>query len=694
MADVQRPHGLRLFAELVVGHFRKETMADTFPAVPVSDRLCILWIRLMRPKRRFFEAVILLAIVLAFIVFTPLTVSARQVGSSLALGRSVLGVSVGLIRPPKTLTDPQATSEAKSLMSFLVDYYGQQVLSGQQDMSEIDYIYSITGKQPAIGVFDLIDYSPSRIEHGANPTGQVESYIDWANTGGGIVSLSWHWNAPTDLIDEPNAEWWRGFYTSATTFDIEAVLADPEGERYQLLIRDLDAIATELAKFQGANLPVLWRPLHEASGGWFWWGAKGPGPFIELWQLMYDRYVNYHGLHNLIWVYTVGDAAWYPGNDYVDIASMDIYPSDPNTSMVGFWLDTQSRHEGVKLVSLSESGILPNPDKIRQDKVWWSWFSVWSGEFIHDVDQTFLNTVYNDEDIITLDELIDWKNYPVEGGAPVVSITQPAEGAEFTEGADITISADASDPCGAVTKVEFYKNNVKLGEDTSLPYSFTWTNVPEGHYVLSAVATDNNGLMSDSPDVNITVGEPPPPIIVRYEAEDAVSDGPTFSTNYPGYSGTGSMYFNADPGEGTGITFTVDSTRAGSFPLIIRYLIPSGWGDKTNRVIVNGQEVWAPVFTNTNSTWQDFDFGNITLNAGSNTVRIQHFWGWFYVDYIEIEFPSACCFDFRDFADFGMRWKRSDCGSANDWCSGFDADQDGNVGLKDLKAFANAWLAE
>jgi mannan endo-1,4-beta-mannosidase len=72
----------------------------------------------------------------------------------------MLSGTVGLIRPPKTLTDPNATSESKSLMSFLVDYYGQQVLSGQQDMAEVNYIYSVTGKQPAIGVFDLIDTRP------------------------------------------------------------------------------------------------------------------------------------------------------------------------------------------------------------------------------------------------------------------------------------------------------------------------------------------------------------------------------------------------------------------------------------------------------------------------------------------------------------------------------------------------------
>jgi mannan endo-1,4-beta-mannosidase len=631
------------------------------------------------------------ALLLVFFFLTPLPLCAQHVSSSLAIGSLIMSSTTGLIRPPKTLTDPNATSEAKSLMSFLVDHYGQQVLSGQQDMSEMNYVHSVTGKWPAVCVLDLIEYSPSRIAHGSNPTGTVESYISWANSNNGILSSSWHWNAPTDLIDEPNKEWWRGFYTIATTFDIQAVLADPCGTRYQLLISDMDAIALQLKKFQDANLPLLWRPLHEASGGWFWWGAKGSGPFIQLWQLMHDRFVNYHHLHNLIWVYTVGDPAWYPGDNYVDIVGMDIYPSDPNTSMVGYWLDTQSHFQGVKLVTLSESGIVPDPNKIRADKVWWSWFSVWTGDFIEDTNQTFLNTVYHDADIITLDELIDWKHYPVTGGAPIVSITQPAEGAEFAFGANIAISADASDPCGAVTKVDFYKNDVKLGEDSNAPYSFSWTNAPTGQYVLRAVATDNNGLRSDSQEVNIMVGYPLPTKIIRYEAESASRDinGPNFVATPSGYSGTGSMLFNGSGG--TGINFTVTCRKAGNYPLTIRYLIPNGWGDKINTVLVNGSEVWSPNFLNTNSVWTDFDFGNISLNAGSNTVRIQHNWGWFYVDYIEIEFPRAG--DFKDFVDFGKQWNHTNCGPANNWCSGFDFSQDGSVLIDDLKSFTESWLS-
>ena len=56
------------------------------------------------------------------------------------------------------------------------------------------------------------------------------------------------------------------------------------------------------------DVPVLWRPLHEAYGGWFWWGACGPKAFEQLWRLMFTRFTQVHQLHNLIWVYTADPA--------------------------------------------------------------------------------------------------------------------------------------------------------------------------------------------------------------------------------------------------------------------------------------------------------------------------------------------------------------------------------------------------
>ncbi len=316
-------------------------------------------------------------------------------------------------KPPKLLTDARATMSTKGLFSYLVDQYGSKVISGQQD--DVEYVLEKTGKEPAIGCFDLMDYSPSRVQFGVRPTRTSEAIIDWAKKGEGrgIISLMWHWNAPTDLINQaPDKLWWRGFYTEATTFDLAAALADKNGERYQLLLRDIDALALQLKKFQAADIPVLWRPLHEAAGGWFWWGAKGSGPFKELWQLLHNRMTNYHQLHNLIWVYTGTDTInpdWYPGDQYVDVVGEDIY-ADPTANMSGNWANAQAQFNGKKLVTLSESGNLPNPDKIRGFATWWSWFAVWTGnDWIKKQPIELLQKVFTDPDVITRDELPNWR---------------------------------------------------------------------------------------------------------------------------------------------------------------------------------------------------------------------------------------------------------------------------------------------
>ncbi len=314
------------------------------------------------------------------------------------------------LKPSQGLSDSMATQSAKDLYAWLSGLYGQKVLSGQFGLEDLQYIKTVTGHTPVIAGFDLIEYSPSRIEYGSNPTGQVESWINWENDKGCIINLMWHWNAPTDLINTAGKEWWRGFYTEATTFDIALVLADTTSVKYSLLIRDIDSIAHQLKKFSDENIPVLWRPLHEASGGWFWWGAKGPAPFIQLWRLMYDRMVNYHQLHNLIWVYTAGDPDWYPGDDVVDIVSLDIYTS-AGSSMSADWENIQAEFNGKKIVALSESGTLPVADKIRLFNTWWSWFAVWQGDFIRNANQTDLIALYNDNDILTMEKIGNWRTY-------------------------------------------------------------------------------------------------------------------------------------------------------------------------------------------------------------------------------------------------------------------------------------------
>jgi len=97
---------------------------------------------------------------------------------------------------------------------------------------------------------------------------------------------------------------------------------------------------------------------------------------------------------------------------------------------------------------------------------------------------------------------------------PTVSITSPANNAEFESPANITINAAASDTDGTISRVDFYRGATKIGEDSSAPYSYNWMNVGAGDYHISAVAIDNGGEMTGSAAVHIIVNAPstnPPP---------------------------------------------------------------------------------------------------------------------------------------------------------------------------------------
>lgn len=92
---------------------------------------------------------------------------------------------------------------------------------------------------------------------------------------------------------------------------------------------------------------------------------------------------------------------------------------------------------------------------------------------------------------------------------PSVSVTSPAADAVFDAGSDVTVSASASDADGTVTKVAFYCGAVLIGEDTTAPYSVTWTNATLGGHVLTARATDNSGAVTASGGVYVLINQAP-----------------------------------------------------------------------------------------------------------------------------------------------------------------------------------------
>ena len=287
-----------------------------------------------------------------------------------------------------SLVNKNSTANTKKLYSFLKDSYGKYVITGQQcdggiNGNEFKAIKNLTGDYPALLGLDMMDYTPSRTALGASSSA-VEKAIEFANKGG-IVTFCWHWTAPTEYLNStansPDG-WWGGFYTQSSKFDIAKVMNGQDAKGKKLLDRDIKEIAKQLKRLEKAGVPVIWRPLHEGSGGWFWWGAKGSDAYKKLWKYLYKELTNTYGCNNLIWVYNGQSADWYPGDEYVDIVGEDIYPGnhvyDPQVSRFRQAINYGSK---TKITALTENGCIFDIDSAVSINALWSWFMTWGGEF-------------------------------------------------------------------------------------------------------------------------------------------------------------------------------------------------------------------------------------------------------------------------------------------------------------------------
>ena len=313
------------------------------------------------------------------------------------------------------LSDTNASDSVQSLYAFLSQNYGEYIITGQyaesEKNTELDKIWKITGTYPAIRFGDMRTYSGNSPE---NQQQTVRACENWAAQGG-IVGLTWYWYAPQGTAS---------FWSEETDFSLaDAVSQQPELanlseseietalEHHEIspecaaILRDIDSIATALKPLAEQDIPVLWRPLPEAGGGWYWWGADGAASYRWLWNLLWHRMTDYHQLHNLIWVWNGQSQDFLV--DYYDIAAMDIY-LDENQQFQSRYEEFVSLYQMTKhrkILAVSECGTVPDMNFIFRDNTVWSFMGLWYGDYLQNTDAETLRNFYQSEKVLTLDKI-------------------------------------------------------------------------------------------------------------------------------------------------------------------------------------------------------------------------------------------------------------------------------------------------
>ncbi|MBQ8207148.1 MAG: hypothetical protein IJZ89_00235 [Clostridia bacterium] len=185
--------------------------------------------------------------------------------------------------------------------------------------------------------------------------------IDYAAQGG-IVTIASHFRNPS-LTQTKEWQSDRGTLNGAKDW---VDLITPGTELNNNMMFELERVAKVLKAYDDAGVPIIWRPMHEMDGGWFWWtpedgSAKLDGKYyVDFWKYIYDYFTNDWGLDNLIWHFSPSTSSsamnYYPGDEYCDIVGCDWYTDGSSEIMEGH-KPYEKLMETGKIANLAEIGI-------------------------------------------------------------------------------------------------------------------------------------------------------------------------------------------------------------------------------------------------------------------------------------------------------------------------------------------------
>lgn len=209
----------------------------------------------------------------------------------------------------------------------------------------------------------------------------------------------------------------------------------------------------------------------------------------------------------------------------------------------------------------------------------------------------------------------------------VTGVTVSPTTTSINVGSTTTLTATVS-PSNATNKtVSWSSSNTSVATVNS---SGVVSGVAAGSATITVTTQDGGKTATCAVTVNA------PSTITKYEAESATLSGVSIASSESGYSGTGYMDGNTLDATGDKITFTVNAASAGQYPLVIRFKNTCGVCEKYQNIKVNSGSDVNTRFNGTTTNWQDLNYGNVSLNAGNNTITISKSWGWTHIDYITV----------------------------------------------------------
>ena len=391
---------------------------------------------------------------------------------------------------------------------------------GQTDIAEF---YKRSGHYPAIGGFDMLFAAGGHHEEGWFK-GYTENNLVMTEQlweMGGIPTYTWHWKVGKDTVfytqgtpagfNNPGCtEGVMGTSNTNTCFNYTKAFKgeqcqelDETSQEYKDIVADVDIVSGYFKQLEEKGIAVVWRPLHEASGGWFWWGTASPECYVQLYRLVFDRMVKTNKLTNLIWVWNINtdpkfgydysalNAAWYPGDAYVDIVAVDIYdPLNDHNSAANYYNKIVSDVGTSKMIALSENGAIPDIDSIAEDKAYWSywmtWSQTWSGNFLEKTPTDMWKRNLDDERIIALDDMPGWDN--VKADIRMARRIGSNNLAVNMQGKQITVSI-AHAGAASIALFDMLGHKVASLAQGNLPAgntAFNLDGIASGHYIVRA----------------------------------------------------------------------------------------------------------------------------------------------------------------------------------------------------------------